>query len=199
MERMMKLQDVILKAMARSLTEAAEIACMSVRNMQRMRQRYQEGGYNGLFDQRRGKRSIHRIPMETAERVLAGDLSEEEQKVVWATHYAPAARRPGIREVFQVAAASQSSGSPPLLDHPRCSPVNGASGHAAFASRAGWHAAAIVPEPVFTAANDGRRVLLRDCGAVPTFVGSVRIFASTVLRTSPGDTTRQARLNILGR
>ena len=164
-----------------------------------MRQRYQEGRYNGLFDQRRGKRSIHRIPMETAERVLAGNLSEEEQKVVWATHYAPAARRPGIREVFQVAAASQSSGSPPLLDHPRCSPVNGASGHAAFASRAGWHAAAIVPEPVFTAANDGRRVLLRDCGAVPTFVGSVRIFASTVLRTSPGDTTRQARLNILGR
>jgi transposase len=72
-ERMMKLQDVILKAMAQSLTwvEAAEIAGMSVRNMQRMRQRYQEDGYNGLFDQRRGKRSIHRIPMETAERVLA--------------------------------------------------------------------------------------------------------------------------------
>jgi hypothetical protein len=35
-----------------------------------MRQRYQEGGYTGLFDQRRGKRSIHRIPMETAEQVL---------------------------------------------------------------------------------------------------------------------------------
>jgi transposase len=72
-ERMMKLQDVILKAMAKKLTwiEAAEIAGMSVRNMQRMRQRYQEGGYNGLFDQRRGKRSIHRIPMETVERVLA--------------------------------------------------------------------------------------------------------------------------------
>jgi transposase len=72
-ERMMKLQDVILKAMAKKLTwiEAAEIAGMSVRNMQRMRQRYQEGGYNGLFDQRRGKRSIRRIPMETVERVLA--------------------------------------------------------------------------------------------------------------------------------
>jgi transposase len=70
---MMKLQDVILKAMARSLTwiEAAEIAGMSVRNMQRMRQRYQEHGYNGLYDQRRGKRSYHRVPMETAERVLA--------------------------------------------------------------------------------------------------------------------------------
>ena len=55
-ERMMKLQAVILKAMARKLTwiEAAEIAGMSVRNMQRMRARYQEHGYSGLFDQRRG-------------------------------------------------------------------------------------------------------------------------------------------------
>ena len=68
----MKLQDVILKAIAKRLSwiEAAEIAGMSVRNMQRMRQRYQESGYRGLFDQRRGKRSVHRIPMETAERVL---------------------------------------------------------------------------------------------------------------------------------
>lgn len=69
----MKLQDVILKALAKKLTwiEAAEIAGMSVRNMQRRRQQYQEFGYTGLFDQRRGKRSIHRIPLETAEKVLA--------------------------------------------------------------------------------------------------------------------------------
>ena len=69
----MKLQDVILKAMAKKLTwiQAAEIAGMSVRNMQRMRQRYQEGGYTGLFDHRWGKRSIHRVPMEKAEKVLA--------------------------------------------------------------------------------------------------------------------------------
>jgi transposase len=72
MERMMKLQDVILKAMAKKLSwiEAAEIAGMSVRNMQRMRQRYQEHGYTGLCDRRRGKNSYHRVPMETAERVL---------------------------------------------------------------------------------------------------------------------------------
>jgi hypothetical protein len=44
---------------------------MSVRNMQRKRQAYIDHGYNGLFDQRRGKRSYHRVPMETAERVLA--------------------------------------------------------------------------------------------------------------------------------
>jgi len=36
-----------------------------------MRDRYREHGYNGLFDQRRGKRSYHRVPVETAERVLA--------------------------------------------------------------------------------------------------------------------------------
>src|ERR1700674_5057335 len=72
-ERMMKLQDVILRAMASKLTwiQAAEIAGMSVRNMQRMRQRYPEGGYSGLFDHRRGKRSILRVPMEKAEKVLA--------------------------------------------------------------------------------------------------------------------------------
>ena len=69
----MKLQDVILKALAKKFTwiEAAEIAGMSVRNMQRMRKQYQEFGYTGLFDQRRGKRSIHRVPVETAEKVLA--------------------------------------------------------------------------------------------------------------------------------
>ena len=69
----MKLQDVILKAMAKKITwiEAAEIAGMSARNMQRKRQAYQDYGYTGLFDQRRGKRSIHRVPMETAEKVLA--------------------------------------------------------------------------------------------------------------------------------
>jgi hypothetical protein len=72
MERMMKLQDVILKAMAKKISwiDAAEIAGMSVRNMQRKRQAYQEYGYTGLFDQRRGKRSIHRVPMEAAEKVL---------------------------------------------------------------------------------------------------------------------------------
>ena len=69
----MKLQDVILKAMAKKLTwiEAAEIAGMSVRNMQRKRQAYIDHGYTGLADHRRGKPSYHRIAMATAEKVLA--------------------------------------------------------------------------------------------------------------------------------
>jgi transposase len=70
---MMKLQDVILKAMAKKITwmEAAEIAGVTDRTMRRIKQRYEEFGYNGLFDQRRGKRSVHRVPLATAEKVLA--------------------------------------------------------------------------------------------------------------------------------
>lgn len=69
----MKLQDVILKAMAKKLSwiEAAEIAGMSVRNMQRKRQAYVDYGYTGLADHRHGKLSYHRIPMATAEKVLS--------------------------------------------------------------------------------------------------------------------------------
>ena len=64
----MKLQDVILKAMAGKILwiEAAEIAGMSVRNMQRKRQAYIDYGYNGLFDRRGGKNSYHRVPMAWA-------------------------------------------------------------------------------------------------------------------------------------
>ena len=49
----MKLQDVILKAMAKKITwmAAAEIAGISDRTMRRMKRRYEEFGYDGLFDQ----------------------------------------------------------------------------------------------------------------------------------------------------
>jgi transposase len=72
MERTMKVQDVILKAMAKKISwlEAAEIVGVCDRTMRRMRESYQKFGYTGLFDQRRGKRSVHRVPMETAEEVL---------------------------------------------------------------------------------------------------------------------------------
>jgi hypothetical protein len=52
MERMMKLQGVILKVMAKKLSwiEAAEIAGMSVRYMQRKRQAHIDYGYDGLAD-----------------------------------------------------------------------------------------------------------------------------------------------------
>jgi transposase len=72
MERMMKLQDVLLKAMAKKITwwAAAEIIGISDRSMRRWRERLEEHGYSGLRDHRKGKSSSHRIPLKTAEEVL---------------------------------------------------------------------------------------------------------------------------------
>jgi hypothetical protein len=52
----MKLQDVILKAMAKKISwlEPAKIVGGCDRTMRRMREAYQKGGYTGRFDQRRG-------------------------------------------------------------------------------------------------------------------------------------------------
>src|SRR5947209_9118282 len=65
MERAMKVQEVILRAMARKITwwQAAEIIGISDRHMRRWRERYEEFGYDGLFDRRRGKPSPKRVPL----------------------------------------------------------------------------------------------------------------------------------------
>jgi transposase len=72
MERMMKIQEVILKAMAGKLKwwEAAEIIGVSDRTMRRWRERYQEHGYSGLWDYRKRSPSPKRIPVEVLEKVL---------------------------------------------------------------------------------------------------------------------------------
>ena len=72
MERAMKIQEVILRAMARKITwfQAAEILGFSDRHVRRMRERYQEFGYDGLFDRRRGQPSPKRVPLATVEAVL---------------------------------------------------------------------------------------------------------------------------------
>jgi transposase len=72
MERMMKLQDVLLKAMAKKITwlEAAEIIGVTDRTMRRWRERLAEGGYSGLGDRRKGKVSFRRVPLATVEEVL---------------------------------------------------------------------------------------------------------------------------------
>jgi len=72
MERMMKVQDVLLKAMAKKLTwwAAAEILGVTDRTMRRWRQRLETDGYSGLADRRKGKPSAKRVPLATAEEVL---------------------------------------------------------------------------------------------------------------------------------
>ena len=71
-ERAMKVQDVILRAMAKHLTwwQAAEIIGISDRSMRRWKQRYEEHGYDGLLDRRRGKPSPQRVPLKVVEEVL---------------------------------------------------------------------------------------------------------------------------------
>ena len=68
----MKVQEVILRAMAKKITwwQAAEIIGISDRQMRRWRERYEEFGYHGLFDRRRGKPSPKRVPVATVEQVL---------------------------------------------------------------------------------------------------------------------------------
>lgn len=71
-ERMMKLQDVLLKAMAKKITwwEAAEIIGVTDRTMRRWRERLESEGYSGLVDRRKGKPSDRRVPLETVAEVL---------------------------------------------------------------------------------------------------------------------------------
>jgi transposase len=71
-ERMMKLQDVLLKAMAKKITwwDAAEIIGVTDRTMRRWRERLEKDGYAGLADRRKGRPSPKRVPLATVEEVL---------------------------------------------------------------------------------------------------------------------------------
>jgi transposase len=72
MERMMKVQDVLLKAMAKKITwwAAAEIIGVTDRTMRRWRERLEKFGYEGLADRRKGKPGPRGIPVATVEKVL---------------------------------------------------------------------------------------------------------------------------------
>jgi len=71
-ERAMKVQAVILKAISGQLQwwQVAEILGISCRSMRRWKQRYQQGGYDGLFDRRRRRPSPRRVPLATVKQVL---------------------------------------------------------------------------------------------------------------------------------
>jgi transposase len=71
-ERAMKIQEVILKAMAGKLKwwEAAEIIGVTDRTMRRWRQQYQEHGYSGLWDYRKRRPSPKRVPVADLQTVL---------------------------------------------------------------------------------------------------------------------------------
>src|SRR5258705_13223116 len=79
MERAVKVQEVILRAMAKRITwwQAAEIIGISERHMRRWRERYGAFGYDGLFDRRRGTPSPKRGPLAQVGQVLGLDREKD--------------------------------------------------------------------------------------------------------------------------
>ena len=71
-ERAMKVQEVILRALSGRLTwlQAADILGRSPRSIRRLRLMYQRYGYEGLFDRRRQTPSPKRAPVAEVERLL---------------------------------------------------------------------------------------------------------------------------------
>ncbi len=71
-ERTMKVQEVILKAMNEEIFwfEAAEILGISCRSMSRWKRRYEKYGYDGLFDRRNQRPSPNRVRVQTVKEVL---------------------------------------------------------------------------------------------------------------------------------
>jgi transposase len=71
-EKAMKIQDVMLRAIDKQITwlQAAEIARVSARQLRRWRAGWEKYGYDGLFDRRLGKPSPRRVALKTVAEVL---------------------------------------------------------------------------------------------------------------------------------
>ncbi len=86
-ERAMKVQAVILKAISGQLQwwQAAEILGISCRTMRRWKWRYQQKGYDGLWDRRRRRPSPRKVPLATVQRVL--QLYQEQYRGFNVAHF----------------------------------------------------------------------------------------------------------------
>lgn len=111
-ERAMKVQEVILKAIGGQLQwwQAAEILGVSCRTMRRWKTRYQQRGYDGLLDRRRHRPSPKRMPLATVRRVLR--LYQEQYQGFNVAHFCDQLRQQhGIRLSYQwVKTALQTAG-----------------------------------------------------------------------------------------
>src|SRR2546430_7537760 len=121
-ERAMKVQEVIVRALAGTLTwvQAADILGRSPRSIRRLRWKLEHYGYDGLFDRRRQIPSPKRAPVAEVQRVLA--LYRERDLGVNFRHFHQFARRHrGVR--FCSAFVKKALSTAGLLgqDPPRCS------------------------------------------------------------------------------
>jgi transposase len=72
LERAMTIREVILRAMSGAISwmQAAEIIGCTDRTVRRWRWRFEQAGYEGLLDRRRGRPSPRRAPAAEVQRVL---------------------------------------------------------------------------------------------------------------------------------
>jgi len=72
-EKAMKRQEIILRAYAKKISwiEAAEILGYSPRHLRRIREKYEEVGFDGIIDGRLGRESPRRTPVAIIEQVTA--------------------------------------------------------------------------------------------------------------------------------
>ena len=111
-ERTMKVQEVIVRALAGTLTwiQAAEILGLSARSVRRWRWRLEHQGYDGLFDRRRRVPSPKRAPVAEVQRLLA--LYRDRYQGFNVRHFHQLARREhGVRFCYAfVKKALQTAG-----------------------------------------------------------------------------------------
>jgi len=111
-ERAMKVQEVILRAMSGKLQwwQAAEILGISCRSMRRLKLRFQHQGYDGLFDRRRRRPSPRKVPLETVQQVLR--LYEQQYRGFNVAHFCDQLRQHhGIHLSYQwIKTALQGAG-----------------------------------------------------------------------------------------
>ena len=111
MVKAMKIQEVILKAISKQIhwTEAADIIGVSYRTMKRWKCRYQQYGYDGLFDRRGKIPSPKRVALQELERILT--LYREQYMGFNVTHFHEKLRDQGIHRGYTfVKKALQSAG-----------------------------------------------------------------------------------------
>jgi transposase len=111
-ERAMKIQEVIVRALAGTLTwvQAADILGRSPRSIRRLRWKLEHYGYDGLFDRRRQIPSPKRAPVAEVQRLLA--LYRERYPGFNVRHFHQLARRHhGVRFCYAfVKKALQTAG-----------------------------------------------------------------------------------------
>ncbi len=109
-ERAMKVQEVIVCALAGKLTwpQAAGILGRSPRSIRRLRWRLQHFGYDGLFDRRRQTPSPKRAPVAEVQRVLT--LYRDRYQGFNVRHFHQLARRQhGVRFCYAFVKKAQTS------------------------------------------------------------------------------------------